>query len=101
VQARDIGEVTHDRALRYLVAITVGPLALAVIGALLTNSNLRSAWGSPMFGLIGLLCVALTSDRFNSRALKRLAYMVAVLLMVVPLGYALAIHLHVPPSRGA
>jgi 4-amino-4-deoxy-L-arabinose transferase-like glycosyltransferase len=88
-----------DRALRYLAVIMAGPLVLAVVGALLTDSNLRSAWGSSMFGLIGLLAVALTSDRFNSGALKRLTYLAAALLMVVPLGYMLAIHFHVPSSR--
>jgi 4-amino-4-deoxy-L-arabinose transferase-like glycosyltransferase len=87
------------QALRYLIVIAAAPLILAVVGALLTNSNLRSAWGSPMFGLIGLLAVALTSDRFNSTVLQRLAYQTATLLMIVPIGYALVIRFHVSPSR--
>jgi len=87
------------RALRYLVVIAAAPLVFAVVGALLTNSNLRSAWGSPMFGLIGLLAVALTSDRFNSTVLQRLAYQAATLLVILPVGYALVIRFHVPPSR--
>jgi hypothetical protein len=89
------------RALRYLVVIAAAPLILAVVGALLTNSNLRSAWGSPMFGLIGLLAVALTSDRFNSTVLQRLAYQAAAILMIVPVGYALVIRFHVAPSRAS
>jgi 4-amino-4-deoxy-L-arabinose transferase-like glycosyltransferase len=87
------------RALRYLLVITGTPLILAVVGALLTNSNLRSAWGSPMFGLIGLLAVALTSNRFNSTTLQRLAYQAAVFLIIVPVGYGLVIRFHVAPSR--
>ena len=85
------------RALRYLIVVTAGPLALAMIGALLSGANLRSAWGSSMFNLVGILAVALTSNRFDGAALRRIAICAGALIAVVPLGYALAIA--VGPSR--
>jgi 4-amino-4-deoxy-L-arabinose transferase-like glycosyltransferase len=85
------------RALHYLIWVTVGPLALALASALLSGSNLRSAWGSSMFNLAGLLAVALTTARFNERALRRIAICAGALLIIVPIGYALA--LAIGPSR--
>ena len=79
------------RALAYLFVLTMGPLALAVVSALLTGSNLRTAWGSSMFNLAGMLAIALTSDRFDATALRRIAVFAGVLLVVVPLAYALVI----------
>lgn len=80
-----------ERAVGYLIVATAGPLALAMSGALLVGSNLRTAWGSSMFNLAGLLAVCLTSSRFNGGALRRIAICAAVLVAVVPLGYALVI----------
>ena len=85
------------RALRYLIVVTAGPLALAMIAALLSGSNLRSAWGSSMFNLAGLLGIAFTSSRFDDAALRRIAICAGALLVAVPLGYALAIA--IGPSR--
>ncbi len=85
------------RALRYLIVVTAGPLALAMIAALLSGSNLRSAWGSSMFNLAGLLGIAFTSSRFGDAALRRIAICAGALLVAVPLGYALA--LAIGPSR--
>lgn len=76
------------RALAYLVAATFGPLVIAIAAAAVTGSNLKSAWGSSMFNLAGLLAVALTSDRFDAAALRRIAVSAAILLVVVPAAYA-------------
>ena len=81
------------RALRFLAAFTAGPLALAMIGALSTGTGLKTAWGSSMFNLVGLLAVALAADRFRPLALRRIAVFAGVLLLVVPLAYALVIGL--------
>lgn len=85
------------RALRYLIVLTLGPLALAMIAALATDSSLKSAWGSSMFNLAGILAVALTSRRFDGEALRRIAVFAGVLIVVVPLAYCLVIA--VGPSR--
>jgi 4-amino-4-deoxy-L-arabinose transferase-like glycosyltransferase len=79
------------RALAYLMVLTLGPLTLAVVSALLTGSNLRSAWGSSMFNLAGMVAIALTSARFDATALRRIALFAGVLLLVVPAAYAVAI----------
>src|SRR5262249_39520111 len=67
------------------------PLALAAVGAVLSQAGLKTAWGSSMFNLVGLLAVVLTADRFTSVALRRIALSAAVLLAVVPLGYMAAV----------
>jgi 4-amino-4-deoxy-L-arabinose transferase-like glycosyltransferase len=80
----------NSRALHYLIWVRAGPLVLALAGALLSGSNLRSAWGSSMFNLAGLLGIALTSGRFDNTALRRIAICAGALLILVPVGYALA-----------
>ena len=79
------------RALAFLVAVTAGPLVIAVIAALASGSILRSAWGSSMFNLAGLLAIALASARFDATALRRIAVCAAGLVTLVPLGYALVV----------
>ncbi len=61
------------RALRYLIVLTAGPLVLAIVAALIAGANVKSAWGSSMFNLAGILAVALTSQRFDFTALRRIA----------------------------
>ena len=81
-------EPVPARAIAYLIALTVGPLALALASALPVGSSLRAAWGSSMFNYAGILAIGLTSQRFDGQALRRLAICAAVALSVVPLGYA-------------
>ena len=83
------------RALRYLIVLTAGPLVLAIVAALIAGANLKSAWGSSMFNLAGILAVALTSARFDFTALRRIAIAAAVAIVVVPVAYALSS----PPAR--
>jgi len=78
-------------AVPYLAVLTVGPPAVAVLGALIGQASLKSAWGSCMFNFAGLLAVALTAARFEERALARIAVCSAVLLLVVPIGYGLIV----------
>lgn len=91
-----------EQAQRFLLFFTLGPLALAAVGAVLSQSGLKTAWGSSMFNLVGLLAVALTADRFTSVALRRIALGAAVLLVVVPLGYMAAVKVdaHRPFNAG-
>ena len=79
------------RALRYLIVVTAGPLVLAIVAALVAGANLKSAWGSSMFNLGGILAVALTSERFDSAALRRITICAAFALVVVPLAYGVVI----------
>lgn len=100
--AHQTGPEIDDRARRFLMALTLGPLALAVIAALISQAGLKTAWGSSMFNLAGLLAVALTAHRFTHAALRRIAYSVACLLVVLPLGYAAAVKhaAHRPSGAG-
>jgi 4-amino-4-deoxy-L-arabinose transferase-like glycosyltransferase len=84
------------RALQFLLIFTVAPLALAMLGAVIMGSSLRGAWGSPMFNFIGLLVIALTFDRFGPKALRRIVSSAAVVLAVVPIGYALVVLFRLP-----
>jgi 4-amino-4-deoxy-L-arabinose transferase-like glycosyltransferase len=83
------------RALRYLIFLAVGPLLLAVVAALVSRSGLRAAWASPMFNFLGLLAVALASPGFRTRTLARIAACAGGLLLLAPVGYALAVELDV------
>ena len=56
-----------------------------------TGASLNVAWGSSIFSLAGILAIALTSRHFDDRALRRIAVSAAVLLIVLPIGYALVI----------
>jgi 4-amino-4-deoxy-L-arabinose transferase-like glycosyltransferase len=93
-------EPVARRALAFLLAMTLGPLALAIAAALFSGSGLKSAWGSSMFNLAGVLAIALTSERFDSIALRRIAICAAFLLVVVPAAYA-AVVLTRPFREGA
>jgi 4-amino-4-deoxy-L-arabinose transferase-like glycosyltransferase len=95
------GPVISDRALQYLLFLTAGPIAITVAGALLSASGLKSAWGSSMFNLAGLLAIALTAHRFSPLALRRIALCAAALLIAVPLGYAAILKLDVFSRWGA
>lgn len=82
-----------ERAKHFLLTFTFGPLVLAMIGAVFSHAGLKTAWGSSMFNLVGLVAVALMSRRFTPEALRRIAVSAGVLLIVVPLSYALVVSL--------
>jgi 4-amino-4-deoxy-L-arabinose transferase-like glycosyltransferase len=79
------------RALAYLIGLTAGPMVLTIVVALVTGSSLKSAWGSSMFNFAGVLAVVLASSRFDTIALRRIAVCAAVLIVAVPLAYAIVI----------
>ena len=79
------------QAQRFLLYFTLGPLVLAVVAGLLSHAGLKTAWGSSMFNLAGLLAIALTAERYTPAALRRIAIGAAVFLVVVPIGYAAAV----------
>lgn len=89
-------------AVRFLLFFTLGPLALAVAAALVSHAGLKTAWGSSMFNLGGLLAVALTADRFTSASLRRIGLSAALLLVALPLGYAATVKMaaHRPTGAG-
>jgi 4-amino-4-deoxy-L-arabinose transferase-like glycosyltransferase len=78
-------------ALRYLIVLTTVPLGLAIVAALIAGANLKSAWSSSMFNLAGILAVALTTERLDITALRRIAICAAIAIVVVPLTYAVVI----------
>lgn len=83
----------ESRALLLLAVFTAVPLAFAVLGALITGGGLKLGWGNAMFNFAGLLAILLASGRFDREALRRIAVSAAVLLVVVPLAYALIVAL--------
>ena len=74
----------------------------SVLGALMALSNLyvglKTGWGNSMLNFVGLIGVALTSQRFSRASLDRIAVSAAVLLVAVPLGYALMVSVFHPRS---
>jgi 4-amino-4-deoxy-L-arabinose transferase-like glycosyltransferase len=87
-QAESRSPPAAARAIRYLVLITAGPLLLTVIGAGLSGSSLKVAWSSSFFNYAGILAIAITSRRFSNEALRRIAVCAGVLLIGMPVGYA-------------
>ena len=89
--AADPADAPVDAAVPYLAALTLGPFAVALLGALISGAGLKTAWSSSMFNLAGLLGVALNWRRFDPRALERIAGCAATLLVVVPIAYGLIV----------
>jgi len=89
-EAGSRGPPRPDRqTLTFLAVMTLAPMLLTALAAIALGAGLKSMWGSPMFGLAGLLTVALTSPRVTNRALWRLVLAVGVLLVTLPAGYAI------------
>src|SRR5262249_2993258 len=88
------------RAKHFLLLFTLGPLGLAIIAALLSHAGLKTAWGSSMFNTAGVLAIALTTERYTSAGLRRIALCAAFLLVVVPLGYAAVVKFDAHQSSG-
>lgn len=86
-KAEDAPPAPERRALWYLLIMGLGPLALAIVGALATGAGLKTAWATPMFNLSGLIVVALTSSKVNDARVGRLAWGAAALLVALPALY--------------
>lgn len=80
-----------QRRWRFLFVIALGPTCVALVGALITGSGLRSAWGSAMFNYVGLLALHLAGTRVSDTALSRLVKLVITLTIAIPLGYAIVV----------
>ena len=74
-----------------MAVLLAGPPVLLLFAALATGSVLRSAWANSMFDLVGLLAVALVSNRFRALTLARICAFAVALLILVPTGYALVL----------
>ena len=84
--ARHPAEGADER--RFLAVLGLGPVLLAAALAGVSGMGLKDMWGTPMFGLSGLLFLAFLPGRFGERALGRLVGSAAVLLVLVPVAYA-------------
>ena len=76
-------------AVTFLAVMTMAPILITAVVAGIAGTGLKSMWGSPMLGLSGLLAVAILSPRVSLEAVRRLSVAVTLLLVVLPLGYAL------------
>jgi hypothetical protein len=73
---------------RYLVVLTLAPIAITVLGSLMTGVGVKGMWGAPMLSFTGLIAVSLLGAHMTARALRRIALAAAVLLVALPLAYA-------------
>jgi len=90
-----------ERAKHFLLLFTLGPVAFAVLAALLSHAGLKTAWDSSMFNTAGLLGIALTAPRYTPAALRRIALSAAFVLIVVSLGYAAVVKFDAQRSSGS
>jgi 4-amino-4-deoxy-L-arabinose transferase-like glycosyltransferase len=79
--ASDGTDRPNARAIRFLYALGLGPLALTALGALVGGAGLRASWGAPMLSLIGLIGVALWGARIDVARTRQLG--AAALALVV------------------
>ena len=75
-------------ALRFLLIMTFGPLALATLVAAISGA--KDMWGAPMFSLSGLIAMALV-PRLTHASLKRIAVFAALFVVGVPAVYAVVV----------
>lgn len=87
VQTQDIPN-RDARVVPFLFAITLGPLLLAILGALVSGGGLKSSWGSSMFNYVGILALALTHRRLTDDGLLRLSIAAVCIALIAPLCYA-------------
>jgi 4-amino-4-deoxy-L-arabinose transferase-like glycosyltransferase len=87
------------RVLRFLVMLVAVPPLVIVVAAVLTRTGIKAAWATSMFNLAGLLAVALTADRFNARALRRIAIAALTLVVVIPIAYGVSVAVPLRPSK--
>ena len=81
----------EKRFVRYLVFLTAAPILITVGMTAMARTGAKPMWGVPMLNLVGLLAVSLTWYRFDTKALRRLAYCAMTVLIAVPTGYAAAV----------
>ncbi len=71
----------EQRAMRFLLLMGLGPLALFFVAGAF-GMGLRASWGAPLFSLSGLLAIALLSDRVKPDRLRRLAIGAGVMIVL-------------------
>jgi hypothetical protein len=79
------------RRLRFPMFVALGPLLLAVGVAVFFNARLRTAWGTAMMCPLGLLLVALLSQRVNERTLRVVTVGANLVLVCSALLYCLSL----------
>lgn len=72
-----------ERVQRFLLMATFAPLVMVIVGALVTHSGLRSAWGASMLSFAGLLAVAYL-PRFGTGQLRIVFVGACVVCLVAP-----------------
>lgn len=81
---------TDRDALAFLTWLHLAPLLGAALLATVAGSGLKGSWGTPMLSLSGLLVMAWAPGLVGRAALMRLGVGAALLLVVVPIAYAVA-----------
>jgi hypothetical protein len=87
----------------FLLAATLGPLALALLFALITGAQLRSMWGASMFGYVGVLLFLTLHVELQPADARHLVSRCAILSIVLAAVYGVmnvvGPHLRHKPSR--
>jgi 4-amino-4-deoxy-L-arabinose transferase-like glycosyltransferase len=82
---------TADPALQYLLVITLAPVSLGILFAMVGGLKMKFVWGIPMFNHLGLLAMALLPGWLDRNRLKWISLAAATLLVVGPAGYAITV----------
>jgi 4-amino-4-deoxy-L-arabinose transferase-like glycosyltransferase len=89
----DGGPHTDPRARRFLWLMTLAPLLVLIVFALVKGAGLRASWTAPMLMLIGTTAIMVRSTHWDHRALMRQTAYAVPVLVLVPLIYAVSMSL--------
>ncbi|MCG6873111.1 MAG: glycosyltransferase family 39 protein [Gammaproteobacteria bacterium] len=84
----------------FVLALTLGPLMLTLLMAIVANTDLVSRWGFPYFSLLGVALLLFFTRPLESRQLRTLIASIAVLTVLLSSGLLWAVRAHPsPPYR--
>ena len=86
-QAEKIAAENTDKI--FLRIVTLLPVALTLIFALISNNRIKDMWGMPMFTSLGLLIVMETGREWSMGMVRRAMLASVSLIMLVGVGFVL------------
>ena len=86
-QAEEIAAENTDKI--FLRIVTLLPVTLTLIFALISNNRIKDMWGMPMFTALGLLIVMETGRKWSIAMMRRAMFASVSLIMLVGVGFVL------------
>ena len=81
----------RSEAQLFLLIMAIAPPLLSIVAALASGSGLRASWLAPAFPVISVLLASYIEPRLGDHVLVRLRRIAISIVVLFPVGYALAI----------